>query len=45
MQVVAQWIEDNGYRPAGYAREVYLDYDPEKAEEGVTELQLPVTRD
>jgi DNA-binding transcriptional MerR regulator/predicted transcriptional regulator YdeE len=45
MQIVAQWIEDNGYRPAGYAREVYLDYDPEKAEEGVTELQLPVTRD
>jgi DNA-binding transcriptional MerR regulator/effector-binding domain-containing protein len=45
MQILARWVEDHGYRPAGYAREVYLDYYPEKAEEGVTELQLPVTQD
>ena len=44
MAVLAKWIEDNGYRTDGYAREVYLDYHPERADEGVTELQLAVTR-
>ena len=46
MQLLARWIEENGYRPAGagYAREVYLDYDPGEPEKGVTELQIPVTR-
>jgi DNA-binding transcriptional MerR regulator len=44
MAILAQWIEDNGYRTDGYAREVYLDYDPDKADQGVTELQLAVTR-
>lgn len=45
MQVLARWIEDNGYRTDGYAREVYLDYDPDRAEQGVTELQMAITRD
>jgi DNA-binding transcriptional MerR regulator/effector-binding domain-containing protein len=45
MQVLARWIEDNGYRPAGYAREVYLDYYPDEADKGVTELQITVARD
>ena len=45
MQVLAQWLEDNGYRTEGYAREVYLDYCPEKADQGVTELQVAVARD
>lgn len=39
---VAGWIEDNGYRLAGYHREVYLDYQLARAHQGVTELQLPV---
>jgi DNA-binding transcriptional MerR regulator/effector-binding domain-containing protein len=43
IQVVARWIEDNGYRTDGYAREVYLDYHPDRADEGVTELQVAVT--
>jgi predicted nucleic acid-binding Zn ribbon protein len=42
--VLAGWIEDHGYRMAGHHREVYLDYCPEAAENGVTELQLPVAR-
>ncbi|MGC9667805.1 MerR family transcriptional regulator [Planosporangium sp. 12N6] len=44
LQVLARWIEDNGYRPVGYAREVYLDYHPDDAANGVTELQLAVDR-
>ncbi|MGW5670793.1 MerR family transcriptional regulator [Micromonospora sp. NPDC003776] len=44
MAVLARWIEENGWRAEGYAREVYLDYCPEKPEEGVTELQIPVSR-
>ncbi|MBQ0981535.1 MerR family transcriptional regulator [Micromonospora sp. M61] len=45
MQVLARWIEDNGYRTDGFAREVYLDYCPDAPEKGVTELQLAVHRD
>ncbi|GIH16300.1 MerR family transcriptional regulator [Rugosimonospora africana] len=44
LQTLARWIEDNGYRPVGYHREVYLDYHPDKPEEGVTELQVAVTQ-
>ncbi len=42
MQILARWIEDNGYRTDGYAREVYLDYCPDEIEKGVTELQLAI---
>jgi DNA-binding transcriptional MerR regulator/effector-binding domain-containing protein len=45
LQILARWIEDNGYRPVGYHREVYLDYYPEKADQGVTELQIAVVKD
>jgi DNA-binding transcriptional MerR regulator/predicted transcriptional regulator YdeE len=45
MQALARWLEDNGYRTHGYAREVYLDYHPDKADRGVTELQVAVARD
>jgi DNA-binding transcriptional MerR regulator/predicted transcriptional regulator YdeE len=45
LQILASWIEDNGYRPVGYHREVYLDYYPEKADQGVTELQVAVVKD
>jgi len=44
----------NGYRPVGYhrevylrevyLREVYLDHDPDKADHGVTELQVAVVK-
>lgn len=43
-QALAQWIEANGYRSSGFAREVYLDYDPTNPENGVTELQIPVEK-
>ncbi|MFE9693574.1 MerR family transcriptional regulator [Micromonospora sp. NPDC005806] len=44
MEVLARWIEENGWRAEGYAREVYLDYCQEAPEKGVTELQIPVSR-
>jgi DNA-binding transcriptional MerR regulator/effector-binding domain-containing protein len=44
LQILAHWIDDNGYRPLGYHREVYIDYYPERADEGVTELQVAVTK-
>jgi DNA-binding transcriptional MerR regulator len=43
-QALAKWIEDHGYRPVGLHREVYLDYHPEKADQGVTELQITVVK-
>ncbi|MEU8179571.1 MerR family transcriptional regulator [Micromonospora sp. NPDC049044] len=45
MQVLARWIDDNGYRADGFAREVYLDYCADEPEKGVTEMQLAVHRD
>ncbi|MGC4760052.1 MerR family transcriptional regulator [Micromonospora trifolii] len=45
MQALARWIEENGYRTDGFAREVYLDYCPDAPEKGVTELQVAVYRD
>ncbi len=42
MGALAAWIEQQGYRPLGLAREVYVDYDPEHAATGVTELQVPL---
>ncbi len=45
LQTLARWIEDHGYRPVGYHREVYLDYHPDQAHKGVTELQVTVVRD
>ncbi|GGT04297.1 MerR family transcriptional regulator [Planobispora rosea] len=41
-QVLARWIEENGYRPVGLAREVYLDC-PDDRSQWVTELQMTVT--
>lgn len=42
MEALAAWIEEQGYRPLGLAREVYVDYDADHPEDGVTELQVPV---
>lgn len=41
-QTLARWIEANGYRATGYARELYLDCDGPK-ETWVTELQEAVS--
>jgi DNA-binding transcriptional MerR regulator len=41
-QALARWIEANGYRSAGYARELYLDC-PDDRDKWVTELQEPIT--
>jgi DNA-binding transcriptional MerR regulator len=45
LDVLARWIEENNYHPVGYHREVYLDYSPDEAEKGVTELQISVVKD
>lgn len=39
-----QWIEAEGYRPAGVGREAYLTSGPLPEEEWVTELQQPIVR-
>ena len=43
-QLLATWIDDNGFRPVGhgYAREVYLDCPPCDLEKWVTEMQIEV---
>ncbi|MEE1941210.1 MerR family transcriptional regulator [Streptomyces sp. TRM 70361] len=40
-QALARWVEGNGYRSAGYARELYLEV-PEDKGKWVTELQEPI---
>ncbi|GAA3182200.1 MULTISPECIES: MerR family transcriptional regulator [Streptomyces] len=42
-QTLARWIDANGYRSTGYARELYLACDDDPAH-WVTELQEPITR-
>jgi DNA-binding transcriptional MerR regulator len=42
-QTLAHWIEENGYRSLGLAREISL-HCPENEDEWVTELQIEVTR-
>ncbi|MFI1939906.1 MerR family transcriptional regulator [Streptomyces purpureus] len=42
-QTLATWIDTNGYRSAGYARELCLEYAEDPAK-WVTELQEPVLR-
>jgi len=41
-QALARWIDDNGYRSAGYGRELYLEC-PDDQDKWVTELQEPIT--
>jgi DNA-binding transcriptional MerR regulator/predicted transcriptional regulator YdeE len=40
-QALARWIDANGYRSAGYSREVTLEWSPDP-EQWVTELQQPI---
>jgi DNA-binding transcriptional MerR regulator len=42
-QALARWIDENGYRPLGLPREVYLELADDPAS-WVTELQAPVAR-
>jgi effector-binding domain-containing protein len=41
-QALARWIDANGYRPAGPARELYLEC-PDDVDGWVTEIQYPIT--
>jgi DNA-binding transcriptional MerR regulator len=41
-QTLARWIDGNGYRSAGYGRELYLEC-PDDHDKWVTELQEPIT--
>lgn len=41
---LTDWLDANGYRPAGVCREVYLRSMPHPQEDWVTELQWPVER-
>jgi DNA-binding transcriptional MerR regulator len=45
MQILARWIEENGYRMVGFAREVCLEFDPDRPDRWVHEFQLAVSRD
>jgi DNA-binding transcriptional MerR regulator len=42
-QALAEWIDANGYRTDGYAREINLEC-PENRDEWVTELQVAITK-
>jgi DNA-binding transcriptional MerR regulator len=42
-QALARWIDANGYRSAGYAREITLNWSPDP-EQWVTELQQPINK-
>jgi effector-binding domain-containing protein len=42
VQTLARWIDENGYRSAGYPRELYLEC-PDDQNKWVTELQEPIT--
>jgi DNA-binding transcriptional MerR regulator len=44
MQTLARWIEDNGYRSQGYAREVTLQFDMENPANWVHEFQIAITK-
>jgi DNA-binding transcriptional MerR regulator len=41
IQTLARWIDDHGYRSAGYTRELYID-TPDDTAAWATELQEPV---
>jgi effector-binding domain-containing protein len=45
VQILARWIDDNGYRMIGYAREVCLEFVPDQPDKWVHEFQVEVTRD
>jgi hypothetical protein len=40
-QALARWVDANGYQSVGYARELMVEWSPDR-EQWVTELQQPV---
>jgi DNA-binding transcriptional MerR regulator len=42
VQTLARWIDENGFRSAGYPRELYIEC-PDDQDKWVTELQEPIT--
>jgi DNA-binding transcriptional MerR regulator len=44
IQTLARWIDANGYRSAGYNRELYIEIRPDR-NAWVTELQEPIVTD
>jgi effector-binding domain-containing protein len=39
-----RWIDDSGYRQAGFSRELYHEWHEDDQAANVTELQVPITR-
>jgi DNA-binding transcriptional MerR regulator len=44
MHTLAQWIDDNGYKMEGYAREVCLEFDPDDPSKWVHEFQVSIVQ-
>jgi DNA-binding transcriptional MerR regulator len=44
MHTLAQWIDDNGYKMEGYAREVCLGFDPDDPSKWVHEFQVSIVQ-
>jgi DNA-binding transcriptional MerR regulator len=42
VQALAQWIDTNGHRSTGFAREVYIECPMDRSDDWVTELQDPL---
>ncbi|HUA41203.1 MAG TPA: MerR family transcriptional regulator [Streptosporangiaceae bacterium] len=42
VQTLARWIDENGFRSAGYPRELYIEC-PDDRDKWVTQLQEPIT--
>ena len=41
---LVRWIDDSGYRLAGFSRELYLEWHEDDLAKNVTELQMPIAR-
>jgi effector-binding domain-containing protein len=44
VRILARWIDGNGYRGTGHAREHYIEFTPSDPESLVTELQEPIAK-
>jgi DNA-binding transcriptional MerR regulator len=43
-EALLRWIEDSGYRQAGFSRELYHEWHEEDSGLNVTEIQMPIAR-
>jgi DNA-binding transcriptional MerR regulator len=41
---LGQWIEQNGYRICGSAREIFLHFDPDHQDQQMTEILFPISK-